>query len=107
MDANGARVTTWLDHGNIYEYPDRFVQSTKHHPMDLVADIANERRWARKRIGVEMDAYYFTGACIDRLRKKLPRARFKDATSLVNWCASSSPAASFSTSRRPPASPRR
>ena len=85
MDANGARVTTWLHHDNIYDYPDHFVQSTEHHPMDLVADIARERRWARKRIGVEMDAYYFTGACIERLRAKLPRVRFKDATGLVNW----------------------
>ncbi|MGH6953809.1 MAG: M24 family metallopeptidase, partial [Alphaproteobacteria bacterium] len=32
-----------------------------------------------------MDAYYFTAACIDSLRKNLPNARFKDATSLVNW----------------------
>ena len=85
MDANGARVTTWLHHDSIYDYPDHFVQSTEHHPMDLVADIARERRWARKRIGVEMDAYYFTGACIERLRAKLPRVRFKDATGLVNW----------------------
>ena len=53
--------------------------------MDLVAQVAREHGWERKRIGVEMDAYYFTAACIDRLRKNLPRARFKDATSLVNW----------------------
>ena len=85
MDANGARVTTYLDHANIYAYPDNFVQSTRHHPMDRVAQVARERGWERKRIGVEMDAYYFSAACIDRLRKNLPRARFKDATSLVNW----------------------
>lgn len=85
MDANGARVTTWLDHADIYEYPDHYVQSAQHHPMDLVAEVARERGWAHKRIGVEMDAYYFTGACIDRLRANLPHVHFEDATGLVNW----------------------
>ena len=85
MDANGARVTTWLKSANIYAYPDHYVQSTLHHPMDMVAEVARERGWTRKRIGVEMDAYYFSAACIERLRKNLPRVRFKDATGLVNW----------------------
>ena len=85
MDANGARVTTWLDPADIYEYPDHYVQSSLHHPMDRVAEVARERGWEGKRIGVEMDAYYFTGACIDRLRANLPDARFEDATGLVNW----------------------
>ena len=85
MDANGARVTTWLDPSCIHEYPDHYVQSASHHPMDRVAEVAGEQGWGHKRIGVEMDAYYFTGACLDRLREKLPRARFVDATALVNW----------------------
>lgn len=85
MDANGARVTTYLPDDDIYHYPDHFVQSTRHHPMDRVAEVAQERGWARKRVGLEMDAYYFTAACLERLRRKLHRARFKDATGLVNW----------------------
>ena len=84
-DSNGASVTTYLKERNIYAYPDNYVQSTVRHPMDFVADVARERKWDRTRIGVEMDAYYFTAACIDKLRKNLPNARFKDATSLVNW----------------------
>ena len=85
MDANGARVTTYLDHRNIYDYPDHYVQSGRHHPMDRVAEIAAERGWKGRRIGLELDAYYFSASCLERLRKKLPRARFMDATSLVNW----------------------
>ena len=85
MDANGARVTTWLKPSHIYEYPDHYVQSALHHPMDRVAEVTGERGWLNKRIGLEMDAYYFTGACLDRLRKNLSRARFVDATGLVNW----------------------
>ena len=85
MDANGARVTTYLKHSNIYDYPDYMVQSTKHHPMDRMAEIARERGWAKARIGVEKEAYYFTAGALESLQKNLPKARFKDATSLVNW----------------------
>ena len=85
MDANGARVTTYLKHSNIYDYPDHFVQSTKHHPMDRMAEIARERGWAKARIGVEKEAYYFTAGAMESLQKNLPKTRFKDATSLVNW----------------------
>ena len=85
MDANGARVTTYLKHSNIYDYPDHFVQSTKYHPMDRMAEIARERGWAKARIGVEKEAYYFTAGAMESLQKNLPKARFKDATSLVNW----------------------
>jgi len=85
MDANGARVTTYLDPANIYSYPDHFVQSAKHHPMQRVAEVLRERGWDRKRIGVEKEAYYFTAGAMESLRRRLPRARFKDATNLVNW----------------------
>jgi Xaa-Pro aminopeptidase len=32
-----------------------------------------------------MDSYYFTAACYESLRRNLPNATFKDATTLVNW----------------------
>src|SRR5713226_10455839 len=38
MDANGAKLTTFLDHANIVGYPDHYVQSTERHPMDYVAE---------------------------------------------------------------------
>ncbi len=85
QDANGAKVTTFLDHANIIGYPDDYVQSTVKHPMDFVADFLESQGWDKGGIGVEMDAYYFTAAAIDALRRNLPNARFKDATSLVNW----------------------
>jgi len=85
MDGNGARVTTYLKEKNILDYPDNFVQSDSNHPMDRVAEIAKSRGWHRKRIGVEMEAYYFTAGAMGALRKNLPRTRFKDARHLVNW----------------------
>lgn len=85
QDANGAKVTTWIDHENIRPYTDDYVQSLIKHPMDFVADILKEKGYARKAIGVEMEAYYFTAKCLRRLEAGLPEVDFKDATLLVNW----------------------
>ncbi len=85
MDGNAAKVTTYLDHDAIVAYPDDYVQNTEKHPMDFVADYLNGAAWGTKTVGVEMDAYYFTAACHEALKRGLPNARFADATGLVNW----------------------
>ncbi|WP_338833108.1 Ectoine hydrolase [Moorella humiferrea] len=85
QDANGARLTTWLDEENIRAYTDDYVHSTVKHPMDYVADIIKAEGYGDKTIGLEMDAYYFTAKCCKRLEMKLPGAKFKDATLLVNY----------------------
>ncbi|HUL09956.1 MAG TPA: Xaa-Pro peptidase family protein, partial [Candidatus Acidoferrum sp.] len=85
MDANGAKVTTFLKHENIIGFPDHYVQHAEKHPYDYVAQMLTERRLDAKRIGVEMDAYYFTAACFDSLKRSLPNGRFVNANLLVNW----------------------
>lgn len=85
MDANGARLTTWLDPGNIRAYADDYVQSATKHPMMAVADVIREKGWARRAIGVEMDQFYFTHRSFVELEKALPGARFLDANLLVNF----------------------
>lgn len=85
QDANGAKRTTWLNLGNIRAYTDDYVQSLVKHPMDYVADILQEKGKAGATVGVEMDVYYFTAKCLERLQLGLPGAGFKDATLLVNW----------------------
>ncbi|CEP67477.1 Peptidase M24, structural domain [Moorella glycerini] len=85
QDANGARLTTWLDEENIRAYTDDYVHSAVKHPMDYVADIIKAEGYGDKTIGLEMDAYYFTAKCCKRLEMKLPNAKFKDATLLVNY----------------------
>ena len=85
MDANGARVTTFLKQESIFEYPDHYVQSDRFHPMEVLAEIAKEKGWARARIGVEKEAYYFTVKAMEALQRHLPKATFQDATGLVNW----------------------
>jgi ectoine hydrolase len=85
QDVNGAKRTAYLAHDNIIGYPDHYVQSTERHPMDHLASIIEGRGWSRLAIGVEMDNYWFSAAAFASLQKHLPNARFKDATSLVNW----------------------
>lgn len=85
QDANGAKRTCFMDHGNIIGYPDHYVQSTERHPMDYLSACIEERGWADCRIGVEMDNYWFSAAAFASLQKHLPNARFADVTGLVNW----------------------
>jgi Xaa-Pro aminopeptidase len=84
MDANGARLTTFLKDENIFSYSDDYVQSKIKHPMQVVADIIKERGWVEKSIAVEMDQFYFTHRCFIELEKVLPEANFKDGNILVN-----------------------
>lgn len=84
MDANGARITTWLKEENIRAYSDDYVQSSIKHPMNFVTNILKEKGRTNKIIGVEMDQCYFTARCLTELKKDLPNTVFKDATLLVN-----------------------
>ena len=85
MDANGAKLTTWLSPDSIRPYTDDYVQNVFKHPMSFVADIIREHGWERKNLGVETDNYWFTGKCLRTLSEELPSMEIIDATSLVNW----------------------
>ena len=85
QDANGAKRTAWIAADRIESYPDHYVQSTERHPMQVLAEIIQRRGWDTRRIGVEMDNYYFSAKAFAVLQEELPNARFQDATALVNW----------------------
>ncbi|MFZ0725866.1 MAG: M24 family metallopeptidase [Desulfobacterales bacterium] len=85
MDAAGARHTTFLSPDNIIGYPDHYVQNPLKHPLNFVADQLKNRGWAKRSIGVEMDAYYFSARGYAALQADLPGAAFKDANLLVSW----------------------
>ena len=85
MDAVGARFTAYLTDANIIGYADDYVMNTQKHPMDLLSQILTDKGWGAKRIGVEMDNYWFTAAAFAALQRHLPDARFSDTTGLVNW----------------------
>jgi Xaa-Pro aminopeptidase len=84
MDATSVEKTTWLDENHIISYPDYYVQSSERHPMDFVVKIIEEIGQSKRRIGLDMDAHYFTAACYTKLQSGLPDAEFKDANVLVN-----------------------
>ena len=87
MDANGAKVTTFLKHENIIGYPDHYVQHRRAAPLwTTSAQMLTERRLDAKRIGVEMDANYLHGRLLRVARSAAcPTAAFSDANLLVNW----------------------
>jgi ectoine hydrolase len=84
QDANGAVRTVWTD-DRVIGYPETYVQSTERHPMQDLAERLTGMGLADKRIGVEMDNYYFSARVMQVLRESLPDAAFRDATGLVNW----------------------
>ncbi len=85
QDANGGVRTVWMTDDRVIGYPDNYVQSTERHPMQDLAERLTGMGLADKRIGVEMDNYYFSAKAMDVLRTELPEASFIDATALVNW----------------------
>jgi ectoine hydrolase len=85
QDSNGARLTCWIPDEAIYGYPDHYVQSRYTHTMRYVADLLREKGLDRKRLGLEMDGYWFNARMYLTLQEELPQAQLMDGTNLVNW----------------------
>lgn len=85
QDSNSARLTTWLDNENIFGYTDDYVHSMIKHPMEYIADLLKSKGLDKKNIATEMDVYYYTAKCQERLVASLPNAKFLDGNNLVNW----------------------
>lgn len=85
MDAPSAVITTDLPRERILSYADELVESPTGHPMQHIASVLADHGLGRARIGVEMDAYYFTARFLEVLRESLPDATFPDAHLLVAW----------------------
>ncbi|WP_028955497.1 M24 family metallopeptidase [Sulfitobacter sp. 20_GPM-1509m] len=83
QDSAGARRTVWMDDDHVRGYDDHFVQSTERHPMQELSGILQEL--GAKRIGVEMDNYYFSAKAFAVMEASLSEAEFVDATAMVNW----------------------
>lgn len=85
MDAVGARMTSYLDHDRIFYYPDDYVQNTEKHAYQHLCGILADKGWAKARIGLEMDNYYFTAACYTTLQAELPDATLSNGDDIVTW----------------------
>jgi ectoine hydrolase len=85
MDANSARISTWMNNDNIIPYPDDHIQSDEKHPMEFAANILKEIGQGNRIIGVEMETHYSSALSYLKLVQSLPNATIKDAGQLVNW----------------------
>jgi ectoine hydrolase len=85
MDSFGAKRTVYMDESDIVGYADEYVQATDRHPHQNLAFLLADLGLATKRIGVELDNYYYSAAAHQHLTSGLPEAVFLDATGLVNW----------------------
>lgn len=85
QDANGAVRTVWMEDAHVCGYADDYVQSTERHPMQDLASILRARGYDARRIGLELDNYYFSARAYLTLKDELPQADLVDATALVNW----------------------
>ncbi|MBI28401.1 MAG: Ectoine hydrolase [Alphaproteobacteria bacterium MarineAlpha5_Bin11] len=85
QDANGARITTYLENNNIIGYAEKLIQSPPSHPFDDLTSFLQKKNLDNKNIGVEMDSYYYTAESHNRLVSQCPNANFHNAYLLVNW----------------------
>ncbi|MBP1849494.1 M24 family metallopeptidase [Rhizobium halophytocola] len=85
QDANGAYRTVWMADDRVAFYADNYVQSTERHPMQTLAAILRDKGYGNKRVGLELDNYYFSAKAYLTLKDELPGAELVDATALVNW----------------------
>lgn len=85
QDAKSAHFTTYLPARNIVPFSEKLIQHPVGHPYDELAELIRARGWGKARIGVEMDAHYYTARCHAHLTRGLPEARFSNNGDLVNW----------------------
>ena len=85
QDAGGAFIKTYLKKENIVIYDEKYIHTWPSHPYDALVDLLKKNKWDKLKIGVEMDAHYFTAYCYEKLKHGLPNAKIKDSERLVNW----------------------
>ena len=85
QDAKSAHITTDLPAGNIIGFSEPLVQHPTQHPFDELCALITSRGWGGARIGVDLDAHYYTARAHQHLVAGLPNARISDNRELVNW----------------------
>ena len=85
QDAKSAHITTDIPVGNIISFSEPLVHHATKHPFDEMCDLIKARGWGTAKIGVELDAHYYTARAHQHLVKGLPNATLSDNGGLVNW----------------------
>lgn len=85
IDVSGGRLTVWMRPENVVGYPETYIQKTDRHPMDWIGQFIANKGWGRARIGVELEAYFYTAKSHLHLSNALSNASFVDIGLLVAW----------------------
>lgn len=85
QDAKSAAITTDISSENIIGFSEALVHHVTKHPFDELCDLIISRGWGSARIGVELDAHYYTARAQQHLVNGLPNAHISDNAELVNW----------------------
>ena len=85
QDAKAAHITTDIPANNIIGYSEKLIHHATGHPYDELAELIKHRGWASSRIGVELDAHYYTARAHAHLVEGVPDAKVSDSEQLVNW----------------------
>jgi len=85
QDAKSARITTDLPDENIVGLSEPLVHHPTQHPFDELCELVIARGWGSARIGVELDAHYYTARAHHHITSGLPNARISDTREIVNW----------------------
>jgi len=85
QDAKSAQITTDLPGDNIISFSEPLVHHPTNHPYDELCQLIEARGWGTARIGVELDAHYYTARAHQHLVMGLPNATISDNHELVNW----------------------
>ncbi|OHV75727.1 M24 family metallopeptidase [Ensifer sp. LCM 4579] len=85
QDAKSALITTNLSADNVVSFSERLVHHPEEHPFDELSDLIKSHGWETSRVGVELDAHYYTARAHRHLVSGLPQAQISDGRELVNW----------------------
>ncbi len=85
QDAKSAHITTDLPSQNIVPFSEHLVHHPVKHPFDELCELVIARGWGTARIGVELDAHYYTARAHRHIVDGLPEATISDNRELVNW----------------------
>jgi len=85
QDAKSAHITTDIPNNNIISFSESLVHHPTAHPFDELCDLVIARGWGSARIGVELDAHYYTARAHQHIVKGLPNATISDNHEIVNW----------------------
>ena len=85
QDAKSAHITTDLPPENIVGFSEGLVHHPHQHPFDELCDLVIAKGWGRLRIGVELDAHYYTARAHSHIVAGLPDAKISDSREIVNW----------------------